>query len=218
MTTSSIHVAIAYHSGFGHTARQAEAVARGAVGVEGTHVSLHNVAELSDELWAALDRADAIIFGAPTYMGSPSAIFKAFAEGTSKAWGDNLRWKDKIAAGFTNSQNIHGDKLNTLIAFAILAAQHSMHWVSLGLYPGWNTSTGSAEDLNRLGSFLGAMAQSNGDADPDIAPPKSDLLTAEELGRRVATVTHQWVHGCNVASDDLLQQEQEAYISATTKH
>ena len=43
-------------------------------------------------------------------MGAPSAAFKAFAEGTAKAWADNLRWKDKIAAGFTNSQNIHGDK------------------------------------------------------------------------------------------------------------
>lgn len=217
MTTSSVHVAIAYHSGFGHTGRQAEAVARGAASVEGTQVSLYNVAELSDELWVALDRADAIIFGAPTYMGSPSAVFKAFAEGTSKAWGDNLRWKDKIAAGFTNSQNIHGDKLNTLVAFAILAAQHGMHWVSLGLYPGWNTSTGSAEDLNRLGSFLGAMAQSNGDAGPDIAPPESDLLTAEELGRRVAIVTQQWVQGRRTAFEDVLQEEQEAYTGATAQ-
>ena len=209
MSAPSIRVVIAYHSGFGHTTRQAEAVARGAASISGTHISLYNVAELSDELWAALDRADAIIFGAPTYMGSPSAVFKAFAEGTSKAWADNLRWKDKIGAGFTNSQNIHGDKLNTLVAFAILAAQHGMHWVNLGLYPGWNTSTGSAEDLNRLGSFLGAMAQSNGDEGPDIAPPRSDLQTAEELGRRVAVVTKQWVLGRRAASKESLQQKQE---------
>lgn len=205
MSTHLIRVVIAYHSGFGHTARQAEAVARGAESVAGTEVALLSVAELTDELWATLDHADAIIFGAPTYMGSPSAVFKAFAEGTAKAWGDNLRWKDKIAAGFTNSQNIHGDKLNSLVAFAILAAQHGMHWVSLGLYPGWNSSTGSAEDLNRLGSFLGAMAQSNGDAGPDIAPPRSDLATAEELGRRVATVTRQWVAGRQAVVGETLQ-------------
>lgn len=191
----SVRVAIAYHSGFGHTARQAQAVARGASSVPETEASLHNVAELTDELWDALDRADAIIFGAPTYMGSPSAGFKTFAEGTSQAWADNMRWKDKIAAGFTNSQNINGDKLNSLIAFAILAAQHGMHWVSLGLYPGWNTSNGSPDDLNRLGSFLGAMAQSDGDVSLDLAPPVSDLETAEELGRRVALVTQQWVRG-----------------------
>jgi multimeric flavodoxin WrbA len=103
MTTSTdtIRVAIAYHSGFGHTTRQAEAVARGAASVPGTVVELLNVTELTDALWAALDRADAIIFGAPTYMGSPSAVFKTFADGTARAWADNLRWKDKIAAGFT---------------------------------------------------------------------------------------------------------------------
>jgi len=72
----SVHVAIAYHSGFGHTARQAEAVARGAASVPATVVSLHDVGELTDELWEALDHADAIIFGTPTYMGSPSAVFK----------------------------------------------------------------------------------------------------------------------------------------------
>ena len=190
-----VSVAVVFHSGYGHTARQAEAVARGARLVPGTAVELINVDELSDEQWEILDRADALIFGAPTYMGSPSAKFKLFAEATSKAWGDNLRWKDKIAAGFTNSQNINGDKLNTLVAFAILAAQHGMHWVSLGLYPGWNMSTASADDLNRLGSFLGAMAQSDGDASPEVAPPASDLLTAEYLGRRVAEVAQQWVAG-----------------------
>ena len=140
-------------------------------------------------------RADAIVFGSPTYMGSPSAGFKQFAEQTSKPWGDGLRWKDKLAAGFTNSQAINGDKLNTLVSFAILAAQHGMHWVSLGLYPGWNTSTATADDLNRLGSYLGAMAQSHGDEGPDVAPRASDLETAEELGRRVALAARRWVRG-----------------------
>jgi len=218
VSSHPIRVAIAYHSGFGHTGRQAEAVARGADGVPGVEAILCNVAELDDDLWVALDRADAIVFGAPTYMGSPSAIFKAFAEQTAKQWAANLRWKDKIAAGFTNSQNIHGDKLNTLVAFAILAAQHGMHWVSLGLYPGWNTSTASAEDLNRLGSFLGAMAQSNGDLGPDLAPSRSDLDTAAELGRRVATVTRDYVHGRMREAAALSAELEEAYTSSTLAH
>ena len=42
-----------------------------------------------------------------------------------------------------------------------------MHWVNLGLPPGWlYTSTGSPDDLNRLGGFLGAMAQSPSDLGP----------------------------------------------------
>jgi len=132
-------------------------------------------------------------------MGSPSAAFKAFAEETSKAWADGLRWKDKLAAGFTNSQGINGDKLNSLVSFAILAAQHGMHWISLGLYPGWSTISGSADDLNRLGSYLGAMAQSHGDQGPDVAPRASDLQTAEELGGRVALAAQRWVRGREVA-------------------
>ena len=216
MSNDKIRVAVAYHSGYGHTARQAQAVARGAASVEGTDADLRDVSDLSDELWDTLDRADDIVFGAPTYMGSPSAVFKAFAEGTAKAWGDDLRWKDKIAAGFTNSQNINGDKLNTLVDFAILAGQHGMHWVSLGLYPGWNTSTASAGDLNRLGSFLGAMAQSNGDEGPDTVPPPSDLATAEELGRRVAIVTHQWVRGRRTGTPEAPADLQEAYTTAAS--
>ena len=44
----------------------------------------------------------------------------------------------------------------------------------------------SPDDLNRLGSYAGAMAQSNNDQGPDIVPPQSDLLTAAALGERVA--------------------------------
>jgi len=57
-----------------------------------------------------------------------------------------------------------------------------MHWISLGLYPGWSTSSGGADDLNRLGSYLGAMAQSHGDQGPDVAPRTSDLQRRELAG------------------------------------
>lgn len=218
---SQISVAVAYHSGFGHTARQAEAVAAGARTVPGTDVVLLPVDEPTDELLAALDGADAIVFGAPTYMGAASAAFKRFAESTSKPWADGMRWQNKVAAGFTNSQNINGNKENTLLELVVLAAQHGMHWVSPGLYAGWNTTTGSPEDLNRLGSFTGAMAQSYGDAGPDVAPPETDLRTAEALGRRVAEVTVDYVAG-KVAGRQAraavaeLAKEQAAYDHAVS--
>ena len=151
----------------------------------------------SDEAQGRLDdvgRADAIIFGAPTYMGSASGPFKSFMDSTSKAYATGA-WKDKIAAGFTNSASRSGDKLATLTQFAILAAQHGMHWVNLGLPPGNNNSHGSEQDLNRLGFWLGAAAQSNNDQGPAFAPSESDLLTAEHLGERVARVTQQFVRG-----------------------
>ncbi len=183
-------VAVVYHSGFGHTKVVAEAVARGAESVAGTEVHLIPVEEV-DDAWALLDGADAIIFGCPTYMGSASAPFKAFMDKTSKLWMEQ-RWKDKLAAGFTNSGSQSGDKLNTLIQLAVFAAQHGMIWVGLGLLPGNNSSQGSIEDLNRLGAFLGAMAQSNIDQGPDLAPPESDRKTAEHLGRRVAEAALRW--------------------------
>jgi multimeric flavodoxin WrbA len=185
-----VRIAVAFHSGYGHTARQAEAVAEGAESLAGTVVDLVTVDDPDDPvLWATLDIADAIVFGTPTYMGSPSSVFKAFAERTSKILADDLRWRDKIAAGFTTSGGMSGDKLNTLVDLVVLAAQHGMIWVGLDLPAGWNTSAGSEQDLNRLAGWLGAMAQANADQGADIVPPAADLRTAFRLGARVAEVT-----------------------------
>lgn len=187
--------AIAYHSGYGHTARQAIAVGAGVESVDGVRADLRDVSTLDDGLWEALAAADAIIFGSPTYMGSASAVFRAFAEASVKVW-SQLGWRGKLAAGFTNSAGLNGDKLNTLTSMVVLAAQHGMHWVTLGLPPGWlYTSGGSAEDLNRLGGFLGAMAHSPSDLGPDVAPPQADLRTSEHLGRRVAQTALELASG-----------------------
>ncbi len=183
-------VAVVYHSGYGHTGEQAKAVARGVAKVQGVTVHLLNVDEAQQQ-WELLKASDAIIFGSPTYMGSASAQFKAFMDASSKAW-YTRDWKDKIAAGFTTSASQSGDKLSTLVQLAVFAAQHGMIWVGQDLLPGNNNSKGSVNDLNRLGSFLGAMAQANSDEGPDVAPIQSDLLTAEHLGERVATVAKRF--------------------------
>jgi NAD(P)H dehydrogenase (quinone) len=177
-------VVIIYHSGYGHTKKQAEAVFKGVKSVKGISAHLISVEEVAEH-WETLNQAKAIIFGAPTYMGSLSAPFKSFMEATSKLWFE-LKWKDKIAAGFTNSGSRNGDKLNSLIQLMIFAMQHGMIWVGLGLLPGNNSSKGSENDLNRLGAFAGAMSQSNLDQGADLVPPESDLKTAEYLGKRVA--------------------------------
>lgn len=183
------NVAIVFHSGYGHTAVIAESVAAGVKKVAGTTVKLIPVDQV-EQYWDYLDNeADAIIFGAPTYMGSASAQFKVFMDASSKHWG---KWNNKLAAGFTVSASQSGDKLGTLNQLAIFAAQHQMLWVSLGLMPGNNNSKGSVNDLNRLGSFLGVMSQANADqGGEDII--QSDRLTAEHLGERVGQSTVRWV-------------------------
>lgn len=183
-------VAVIYHSGYGHTAKLASAVADGARAVGGTQVHLVSVDQI-DQHWGNLEAADAIIFGSPTYMGSVSAPFKAFMDASSKVWFEQ-KWKDKLAAGFTNSGSPSGDKLNTLIQLAVFAAQHSMIWVSAGMMPGGNTTKSKPDEPNRIGSYLGVMAQSLVDAGPDIAPPPVDLETAKALGRRVGELARQY--------------------------
>ncbi|MCQ9179505.1 flavodoxin family protein [Streptomyces sp. IBSBF 2953] len=185
-------VSVAYHSGYGHTAVLAEALRAGAADA-GAEVHLIKVDEITEEQWTLLDGSDAIVFGSPTYMGTASGAFHAFAEATSSRWATQA-WKDKLAAGFTNSGSKSGDKLHTLQFFQILAAQLGMHWVNLGLLPGWNSSTGSENDLNRLGVFLGAAAQTDVDAGPD-AVHKADVATAEHLGRRVAETAALFLAG-----------------------
>ncbi|MEM5295553.1 flavodoxin family protein [Burkholderia sp. JPY481] len=102
--------AIVYHSGYGHTEAVAAAVARG-VEADGVSAVLIPVEQI-DAQWDLLEhRADAIIFGAPTYMGSVSASFKQSMDSSSKVWG---KWRDKLGAGFTVSASQSGDKLATL--------------------------------------------------------------------------------------------------------
>lgn len=191
----AIRVAVVYHSGYGHTAKQAEAVAKGAAAAPDTEALLISV-DAIDQHWDALEGVDAIIFGSPTYMGSASAQFKGFMDATShKVFAKGGVWKNKIAAGFTNSASRSGDKLNTLQQLSIFAAQHGMHWVNLGLGPGHNASTTTEEALNRHSYFIGHGAQSDADQPADKGATESDLKTAEHLGARVAGVARELAAG-----------------------
>ena len=102
------------------------------------------------------------------------------------------RWQNKIAAGFTNSFSMSGDKLNVLIQMAIFAAQHGMIWVGQS-EPNQSPENqpGNIHAINRMGSYLGAMAQSENDT-PDRTPSLGDLQTAIKFGERVACVTHRF--------------------------
>jgi len=189
----SAKVVVLYHSGYGHTAALAEAVHRGAAAVPGIHAQLIR-AEDAERHWDDLDAADAIVFGAPTLMGSVSSGMKRFMETVVERY-FTQRWDGKLAAGFTNSASMSGDKLNTLVDLVMFAAQMGMHWLSLGLLSGVDATHSKMESLNRLGSWLGAMAQSNVDQGADLAPPDADRRTAEHLGRRVAEAALRWRTG-----------------------
>ena len=190
----SLKIAVVYHSGYGHTDAVAEKVAEGAGSVEGVDVLVIKAAEIDapdSPALAQLDSVDAMIFGSPTYMGSAAAAFKGFMEASSTRWLEQ-KWADKLAAGFTNSGSMNGDKQNTLVEFMTFAMQHGMVWVGLGQMPGNNHSGGSEADLNRCGASIGCMTQANVDQGGDVAPPDSDRQTAHAFGIRVAEATRRW--------------------------
>lgn len=185
-----IKISIVYHSEDGHTKIVAEAIQKGANCILNVEAS---VMDCKNADFEALHQSDAIIFGCPTYMGSASAQLKNFMDSSSESWW-NQKWQNKIAAGFTNASSLNGDKFNTLIQIFTFASQHGMIWVGLDLKAGVTSSKNTGEELNRLGSWIGLMTQSNSDQGPEVAPPISDCKTAEYFGGRIANITKQFMH------------------------
>lgn len=190
-------VSIIYHSGLGNTARVAEAVADGARRVPHTEVKVFPITgeQITAGRWedeavmAQLTAADAIIFGAPTYMGMVSGPFKCFADATAPLW-FQMAWKDKIAGGFTSSGYASGDKVMTLHYMATLAAQLRMVWVGPAAPP--SNITGDDQDIDRWGFYLGVGAL--GSARPEMnLPDQGDLATASLYGQRLAETTRRWI-------------------------
>ncbi|MGY5797001.1 flavodoxin family protein [Rheinheimera faecalis] len=179
-------IVIVYHSVTGTTAQLAEAIAAGCCSEHTINVQLLRIdgADITQGRYKnsivleAIDQADAVIFGSPTFMGSVSAQFKAFADATAgDHWGEQL-WADKVAAGFTVGTGYCGDTLHSLHYLQILAAQHGMLWAGLDL-----AGAGDVKAPNRLGAQAGLIARA-----VDGAIEQPDLQTAFYLGQRVARV------------------------------
>jgi NAD(P)H dehydrogenase (quinone) len=176
-------IVIVYHSGYGHTKKVAEAVAEGS---GGGLLAIDAEGNLPEGGWEQLATAKAIVFGSPTYMGSVSWQFKKFADASSKPWYSQV-WKDKLAAGFTNSASMNGDKLSTLHYLFTLSQQHSMLWVGTGMLPA-NSKAATRNDINYVASFAGLMTATPSDASADEMVP-GDIATAKKFGERIAAAT-----------------------------
>lgn len=176
-------ICVVSHSITGNTTKLAESVLDGLSTVEGCIGKLLTIEGVhivdgrykNEAVLHALDTCDAMIFGCPTFMGGPSAQFKAFADASSDRW-EVQRWEGKLCAGFTVGSNPSGDQLATLQYFTVLGAQHGMLWVGINIPGGYDP-----EGRNRLGAQLGLVSQSTGTLVPDI-----DLITARYFGARVA--------------------------------
>ncbi|ROZ64960.1 flavodoxin family protein [Ramlibacter sp. WS9] len=178
-------ISIVFHSGYGHTARIAQAVAEGS---GATLLAIDEHGNLAPEGWERLAASKAIIFGTPTYMGNVSWQFKKFADASSAVW-FKQGWKDKFAAAFTNSASVGGDKQSTLYTLFTLSQQHSMLWVGTGMMPA-NAKASTRDDVNYLASFAGLATATPSDASADEMVP-GDIKTARLFGERVADVVRR---------------------------
>jgi hypothetical protein len=76
-------------------------------------------------------------------------------------------------------------------------------WVELGRFwgvpvtegEGGTSAPGSRNDVNRLGTWVGAMAQSNSDSEAGTEPPDSDCETVIRLARRLSLITKRFKEG-----------------------
>jgi NAD(P)H dehydrogenase (quinone) len=183
-------LAVVYHSGYGHTQKVAQSVSKGAE-IDGIEVSLLNIDTIEDV--NILKDFDAIIWGAPTYMGSVSGQFKVFMDKTSSLW-FTQELKDKITAGFTCSGSLSGDKSNTLFTLATFAAQHGMVWLGqseANASGAEDKTAGDVNCVNRAGFYLGLGVQAD-NVPAEESPVSGDLQTAELFGKRIASATLRW--------------------------
>ena len=176
------NIVIVYHSGYGHTAKVAEAVAQGS---GGTLLRIDAEGNLPEGGWEQIAAAAAVIFGSPTYMGGVSWQFKKFADASSKPWYSQV-WRNKIAAGFTNSATLNGDKFSTIQYMITLSQQHGMLWTGIGMKAP-NAKANTRDDVNNLGGYSGLVTTTPSDASPDEMVP-GDLATARAFGERVKEV------------------------------
>ena len=169
---------VVFHSGYGHTERLAKVVAEGA---GAALIAIDQNGDISDEAWQALDEADAIIFGSPTYMGGPSWQFKKFADASSRlarpqVAGQSVRrlyqqrQPERRQAG-------HVDRA----ADAGFATWRPVG--QPGLLPA-NTKSAQRTDVNNPGRFGGAAGADPGGCRREML--SGDLATAKLYGQRVA--------------------------------
>jgi NAD(P)H dehydrogenase (quinone) len=188
-------VAIVYYSATGTNQATAEAVAEGAKGA-GAEVRVRLVAETlppevvaKNPAWqrfveknrdtpkASLDDlewADAVVFGSPTRFGNIAAQLKGFIDSAGGLWFQG-KLANKVYAGFTSAQNVHGGNESTLLA--LYNSIH--HFGGILATPGYTDPVVFSSGGNPYGVSVATGPDGTG-------PSDADLDHARYLGKRVA--------------------------------
>ncbi|MFD1796032.1 flavodoxin family protein [Paracoccus aurantiacus] len=180
------NIAIIYFSGYGHTAKLAEAVIQGVrdAGATPVEIRIPEDGVITDADWAAIEAADGLIYGSPTYMGNAAWQFKRFADASSKLWMRQVL-AGRVAGGFTVSASTVGDKGETMSWLMTFAQQHGQLWAGPGMLPS-NTLAHTPADANWTGFSTGLLAIARSDSSTDQGPYAGDLEAGRLYGKRIA--------------------------------
>jgi NAD(P)H dehydrogenase (quinone) len=184
-------VLVVYYSLHGHVESLARAVGAGAESVRNTEVRLRRVPDNGDAAptprsvgEATLDDlrwADGIAWGTPTRYGVMATPLKRFLDGMVDVWkrGD---LEDKPAGVFTSSATMHGGQESTILTTMVPLLHFGMIFVGTPYVQ--NPQIMTAEAVG--GSPYGPSTVAG--PDDKRVVPETDLLTARNLGVRLARV------------------------------
>jgi NAD(P)H dehydrogenase (quinone) len=201
----SAKVLIAYYSTYGHVHQMADAVEEGVNRVSGAEVRVRRFPEIpaakeamsSDENYQSAQQAqeahpevthddlrwaDGIIWGTPTRYGNMTAQMKQFLDTTGSLW-QNGELEDKATGIFTSTATIHGGQETTILTSLVPLIHLGM--VFVGTPYGQNSHIMTTEGVG--GSPYGPSTIA--DLDGSRQPIEDELLTARNLGERVAHVS-----------------------------
>lgn len=186
------NVAIIYYSSTGTNHAMAQAVGEGARAA-GAEVRVRLIAETapdaaidSNPAWRAfVDKtkdeprashddlvwADAVVIGTPTRFGNVASQLKAFIDTTGGLWYQG-KLANKVYAGFTSANTVHGGQESTLLALY----NTFYHWGGVIVTPGYTDPLVFKSGGNPYGPSVTA----------ERAPTEHDIAHATYLGKRVA--------------------------------
>lgn len=190
-------LAIIYYSATGHGTSMAQRVAAAAEAA-GAEVRVRHVAETRDPAsfahnpaWTAnyeatkdlptatgedIEWADAVIFGSPTRFGSVASQLRDFLDGLGGLWAAG-KLADKVYAGFTSSNTVHGGQETTLLTLYVTL----MHFGGIIVPPGYTDPLKFVD-----GNPYGASLVSTHDNISEFDSATGDAL--DHLARRVVSI------------------------------
>nr|QQY97228.1 quinone oxidoreductase [Monochasma savatieri] len=192
-------VYIVYYSTYGHVAKLAQEIKKGADSVPGVEAKLWQVPEiLSDEILgkmgappksdvpvitpSELAAADGFIFGFPTRFGMMASQFKAFFDSTGGLW-KNQALAGKPAGIFYSTGSQGGGQETTPLTAITQLTHHGMIFVPIGY-----TFGGGMFEMGEIkgGSPYGAGTFAG---DGTRQPSDIELAQAFHQGKYIAAIT-----------------------------